>query len=549
MQPSAKPEPIADVTLFLEGTYPYVLGGVSAWVHQIITGLPELKFSLCYIGAKHDPKAKQHYKLPENVIALKEIYLHNELSKREQKRRHLPAEVRVALYDLLGKFYLAKTETERMACFWAVLEGLQEVESRLRFGNLLRDREVWEILVAGYEEFCPDESFIDFFWTARFLHLPLWNLWKARDLVPPARVYHSVSAGYAGFLGAITARRRSAPFLLTEHGIYTKERIAEISQADWIYEPDRFQINFSEGLGKLKQMWIGLFMFLGQVAYDQAAKIITLYFGNAATEIEFGADPEKISIIPNGIEPTRFNAIYDQHMARWQTSPAKKYVGFIGRVVPIKDVKTLLRAARVVCERMPEVEFLIAGPYAEDPVYFDECSKIVKLLHIEDKVHFLGMSKIMEVLPRMDVLVLTSISEGLPLVVLEGMAAGKPNVCSDVGACRELMFGRTPPDRALGRAGRLTKIMSPAETAHALIAILSNPETCVKMGVAARKRAEQFYGMTTMLGDYRDLYNELAGKPPVRTKPAPPAPVAPAAAAPTPVPANPPSPRRPKGLP
>ena len=546
MQPAPKPEPVADVTLILEGTYPYVLGGVSSWVHQIITGLPELKFSLLYIGAKADPKAKQHYKLPENVVTLQEIYLHNELSKREQKRRHIPAELRIALYDLLGKFYLAKTNPERMACFWATLEGLQEVEQRFRFGNLLRDREAWEILVAGYEEFCPDESFIDFFWTARFLHLPLWNLWKSRDLVPPARVYHSVSAGYAGFIGAVTARRRHAPFLLTEHGIYTKERIAEISQADWIYEPDRFQINFSEGLGKLKQLWIGLFMFLGQVAYDQAGKIITLYSGNAATEVEFGADEAKISIIPNGIEPTRFNAIYDQHMARWQTSPAKKYVGFIGRVVPIKDVKTLLRAARVVCERMPEVEFLIAGPYAEDPIYFDECSKIVKLLHIEDKVHFLGMSKIMEVLPRMDVLVLTSISEGLPLVVLEGMAAGKPNVCSDVGACRELMFGRTSPDRALGRAGRLTKIMSPAETAHALIAILSNPETMVKMGVAGRQRAEQFYSMTAMLDAYRGIYNELAGR-----KPAPVAPTPTRASVPAAAPVAPTSstPRRPKGLP
>ncbi|NBV22023.1 MAG: DUF3492 domain-containing protein [Proteobacteria bacterium] len=544
MQPPAKPEPVADVTLFLEGTYPYVLGGVSSWVHQIITGLPELTFSLFYIGAKQEPNAKQHYKLPPNVLTVREVYLHNELSKREQKRRHVPAELRMALYDLLGRFYLAKTEAERMACFWATLEGLQEVEKRFRFGNLLRDREAWEILVAGYEEFCPDESFIDFFWTARFLHLPLWNLWKARDLVPPARVYHSVSAGYAGFIGAITGRRRHAPFFLTEHGIYTKERIAEISQADWIYEADRFQINFSEGLGKLKQMWINLFMFLGQVAYAQADKIITLYSGNAATEIEFGADGKKISIIPNGIEPSRFDAIYQQHMTRWQSSPEKKYVGFIGRVVPIKDVKTLLRAARIVCERMPEVEFLIAGPYAEDPTYFDECSKIVKLLHIEEKVHFLGMSKIMEVLPRMDVLVLTSISEGLPLVVLEGMAAGKPNVCSDVGACRELMFGRTAPDRALGRAGRLTKIMSPAETAHALIGILSNPETCVKMGIAGRQRAEQFYSMTSMLGAYRELYHQLAGKP-----------VPPPAAAPTPAPAAAPTPapapttRKPKGLP
>ena len=55
--------------------------------------------------------------------------------------------------------------------------------------------------------------------------------------------------------------------------------------------------------------------------------------------------------------------------------------------------------------------------------------------------------------------------------------------------------------------------MSPAETAHALIGILSNPETCLKMGVAGRKRAEQFYSMTAMLGAYRDLYHKLARKP------------------------------------
>ena len=112
-------EPVADVTLFLEGTYPYVLGGVSSWVQQIITGLPELTFSLLYIGAKQDPKAKQHYQLPKNVLSLKEVYLHTELSKREQRRRRIPAELRIALYDVLGKFYLAKTGEDD----WRILPG------------------------------------------------------------------------------------------------------------------------------------------------------------------------------------------------------------------------------------------------------------------------------------------------------------------------------------------------------------------------------------------------------------------------------------------
>ena len=184
-------------------------------------------------------------------------------------------------------------------------------------------------------------------------------------------------------------------------------------------------------------------------------------------------------------------------------------MGFIGRVVPIKDVKTLLRAARLVVEQCSDVQFLIAGPYSEDRDYFEECQKIVKLLKIEDKVDFLGKQKLMEIIPRIDVMVLTSISEGLPLVVLEAMAAGIPTVATDVGACRELIFGRTAEDKSLGRAGRLTKILSPQETAQSLIGILQNPDVWREMGNAGRKRVEEYYTMELMLQSYRELYRNL----------------------------------------
>lgn len=501
----------ADVCLLLEGTYPYVLGGVSAWVHQIITGLPEVKFSIFYIGAAPDPDAKRHYEVPSNVVEIREVFLHQKLTRKELKPRRMPLELRSVLYQAFSRFYLAREVDERLDHFWTLLDTLEEARGALSFGNLLRNREPWEILHDVYDRFCPDESFIDFFWTVRFLHLPLWNLWQGLNEIPRAKMYHSVSAGYAGLVGAIAARRHQVPYLLTEHGIYTKERIAEISKADWIYEADRFRINYAEGLGKLKQMWINLFLFMGHVAYRQADRIITLYDGNANTQVEFGADRNKIDVIPNGMEPSKFDAIYEQQLARWQTDPEKKYIGFIGRVVPIKDVKTLLRAARIVCDKLPNAYFMIAGPYAEDPIYFDECQKIVKMLGIEDRVDFMGRQQIMDVLPKMDVIVLTSISEGLPLVILEGYACGKPVVATDVGACRELLYGRSIPDRQLGRGGRITKIMSPAETANALVSILECPQTVVKMGKAARARTEQFYTMKQMLDSYRNLY---AGRAP-----------------------------------
>lgn len=314
----------ADVCLFLEGTYPYVLGGVSAWVDQIIRGLPDLTFSLFFIGSRKEPDQEMQYPLPPNVLSLSEVYLHDRIPDPELKPGRIPPKVRAEFYRWASDFYLSQSETEKSEGFWKMVEGLDALDSQFTYGNYCRDRESWDILQRAYEGFSPDESFIDFFWTLRFLHMPLWMLWRARQLVPRARVYHSVSAGYAGFIASISARRNGVPFFLTEHGIYTKERIAEISQADWIYEKDTFRITFSEGLGKLKQIWIELFKFLGHVAYNKAERILTLYEGNAVTQIEFGADRNKIEIVPNGIDPPKFDDIRNTILARWQPAPSAR---------------------------------------------------------------------------------------------------------------------------------------------------------------------------------------------------------------------------------
>jgi glycosyltransferase involved in cell wall biosynthesis len=228
------------------------------------------------------------------------------------------------------------------------------------------------------------------------------------------------------------------------------------------------------------------------------------------TQIELGAEPGRIQIVPNGIIPKHFDDMYQQVRERRLKFPEQMVVGFVGRVVPIKDVKTLIRSASVVCKQCPATKFLIAGPYAEDPAYFEECTKIVKMLKLEENVVFMGPQKLRDVLPKIDVLVLTSISEGLPLVMLEAMAAGIPMVATDVGACRELIFGRTPEDKALGSCGRITPMLSPSKTAQALLAILQDGILWNRMGEAGRKRVGLFYTMEQMLDHYKNLY--LLGK-------------------------------------
>jgi polysaccharide biosynthesis protein PelF len=148
------------------------------------------------------------------------------------------------------------------------------------------------------------------------------------------------------------------------------------------------------------------------------------------------------------------------------------------------------------------------GPTEEDPDYFEECKQMVSLMGLEKKVLFLGSQNIREIIASLDVCLLTSISEGLPLIILEAFAAGVPCVATDVGACREMIFGRTAEDKALGRAGLLTKICSPLDTADAVLRVISSAENLLTLGQAGRIRAERHYRQVEIMGKYRKFYTD-----------------------------------------
>ena len=62
--------PMADVCLLLEGTWPYVRGGVSSWIHQMLLGLPEVTFSVLFIGGQRNAYSRRNYDIPPNVVAV-----------------------------------------------------------------------------------------------------------------------------------------------------------------------------------------------------------------------------------------------------------------------------------------------------------------------------------------------------------------------------------------------------------------------------------------------------------------------------------------------
>ncbi|PTU73532.1 GT4 family glycosyltransferase PelF [Pseudomonas mangrovi] len=491
--------PVADVCLLLEGTWPYVRGGVSSWINQMILGLPEITFSVFFIGGQREAYPRRNYEIPANVVHIEEVFLEESWSTGVTAKgtvRKGPADVLENLYR-----YFHHPDQPDIQVGEALLDAF--AEGRIELADVLHSRAAWEVVSEGYRRHCSDPSFINYFWTLRTMQSPLLMLAAAARRMPRARSLHAISTGYAGLMGCILKRLWNCSFVLSEHGIYTKERKIDLAQAGWIAEnPDEaLSSSLDTGTGYIRTLWIRFFERIGLLVYGSADPVIALYDGNRQRQIKDGADPARTRVIPNGIDLQRWSEVLAA-----RPEGIAPVVGLIGRVVPIKDVKTFIRSLRGVISAMPEAEGWIVGPEDEDADYAAECHSLVSSLGLEGKVHFLGFQRIQDILPKLGLMVLTSISEAQPLVILEAWCAGTPVVSSDVGSCRELIEGGDAEDRALGQAGEVVAIADPQATARAILELLRDPQRWKSAQAAGLARVHRYYGEALMLQRYRDLY-------------------------------------------
>tara|TARA_R110002072_G_scaffold25443_2_gene84973 strand:+ start:32954 stop:34453 length:1500 start_codon:yes stop_codon:yes gene_type:complete len=487
----------ADVCLLLEGTYPFVPGGVSSWVHQIIRGLPDMTFALVHISPRVGWYDKPVYELPDNVVEMVETHLMGDFGNRDRQppKRMLEAFCRLAAEMGEGEY----AALEEFACNLGPLYR----DASLRYG-LMHHPRAWQALQHGYKQTSAHASFVDYYWNWVSMHDPMLQV-LATEL-PDAHCYHTISTGYAGLLAAAAGHRTGRPVLLTEHGIYTKERRIEIHSAEWIADPEQEDVLPATEAPVFRQMWNRQFDTYSRACYSRADRIVTLYEGNRMEQIQGGADPERASVIPNGIPVAMFAETAKRHALRSHSEPFT--VGFVGRVAPIKDLRTFLSAMRLVADEVDGLVVRILGPTEEDTEYVTECQSYVQQIGLGDAVRFEGRVDLRKELHNMDVLVLTSISEAQPLVVLEAGAVGIPVVCTDVGSCREMLTGVSDADRALGLGGLITPIASPEATAQAVLEMWRQPKMRRKMGRSLQQRVHQFFGESTMLDAYRELYRE-----------------------------------------
>lgn len=501
--------PQVDVELVLEGSYPYVTGGVSSWTHRLIEGMPEIRFGVVHLASRPEDADQLKYQLPENVLYLHNIFLHDPVFLEDKNAAKDCGVDQNKFFHGLYQLHICARD-RRPSEFHTVIERLCSECAIPHMREFFYSEKAFALLLSLYQKGFENSSFIDFFWTWRYMHIPLFQIFQARK--GPARIVHSACTGYAGFYAATRKIAENLPLMLTEHGIYTRERAIEIIKSEAIYQEDSEKHKIAKDFGVFKRIWLSFFEVLGLWTYQMSDRIYTLYEGNRQAQLSLGADYDKIEIVPNGIVAEKF---FDLRPVR-MPDPGAIQVGFVGRVVSIKDVKTLLRAFKIVQLSSEKATLHLVGPLEEEPEYVAAMQKMANELGIEKMVLFHGAQDVTKFYPRLDVCVLTSISEGQPLIMLEAMAAGIPLVATDVGGCAELIEGRTKEDKQLGPCGILTNLASPAETAAAILKICREPKTYQSFVLSGKARVKELYLQQKVVEKYQNDYRQFLESSPLR---------------------------------
>lgn len=484
---------IADVCIILEGSYPFVAGGVSVWTHELIGAQPHLTFHLLILVAPNSDLSTR-YELPSNVIGVTIVTLQKIRpgKKKIRGQKKLLAAMEKPLLDI--------SHDGGIEAVSKLMDLMKPHGETLGEEILINSKDAWNLLLRMYRNNFPTASFLDYFWTWRGLFGGLFAVLFGE--MPKARIYHAVSTGYAGLYMARAKIETQAATLLTEHGIYTNERRIELSMADWLYEESDMQgLSIDKSRRNLRDLWMHSFESYSRACYAASDHIITLFEGNQSFQTADGADPTRMQVIPNGID-------YEHYSKVDKVDGRRPTVALIGRVVPIKDVKTYIRSIALVREVITDVDAYLLGPMDEDLEYYEECKLLVEHLSLEENFTFTGRVALTDWMGKIDLMALTSISEGQPLVILEAGAASIPTVSTNVGACHDLIYGDSREDPPLGDAGEVVPLSNPSATARAMIRLLGDPELLATCGEAIRQRVQLYYNKDDLAETYGNLYKE-----------------------------------------
>ncbi|MFI8930208.1 GT4 family glycosyltransferase PelF [Streptomyces sp. NPDC053474] len=464
------------VTLLTEGTYPHSHGGVSVWCDQLVRGMPDVDFGvLAVTGTGREPLA---WELPPHVA--EPVCL--PMWGPDPAGRPPRGRARRDLLTHYEAFLTALLDPTAESAFAPALYALAPYAQDGALSPALRGdgavgvlASVWRTPGLAVAEARP--TLHDAVTATQLLEHALRPL-AARP--PEHGVAHAVSGGIAALPGLIARHTHGVPLLLTEHGVYLRERYLGYRTG-----PYRWPV---------KAVLLGFFRLLAEESYRSAALITPGNRYNRLWEERGGADPALIRTVYNGVDPEAFPAAGPE--------PDTPTLSWAGRVDPIKDLETLIRSFALVRERVPDARLrLFGGTPRGGEAYRERCEALATALGHAESVVFEGrVEYIKDAYAAGNVVMLSSISEGFPFTLIEAMSCGRATVSTDVGGVRE----------AVGPTGLVVPPRAPEAMAGAAVELLSDPRRRAAMGAAARVRVIEQFTLRQTVEAFREIYRELA---------------------------------------
>ena len=485
-----------EIALVNEGTYPITTGGVSTWCHQLLEGMPEHRFHVVTVTGPDDTPIT--WPTPQSVAS---TTLHpvwgraasswTDVRPFSRSRRRWISHAMHAFWSAVlppapaGGF--TGPVTHDPAAVGAAVRALVAAgNGRLR--TLLVSPGSAEALLAAWEHHAPGldgESCLTV-GAAADAAAHIDRILSATDVdFPEVDVVHASSNGAAALIAVARKWRDGTPFALTEHGVYLRERYLALGGTDLEWE-SRYAVATA-------------LRALCELAYAEADRLLPVSDFNSRWASRLGAEADRSSPVLNGVDPTAYPPS--------ETEPDVPTISFVGRIDPLKDLHTLLRAFALVRATVPKARLRIFGPCPDSAAaYQADLLAESASLGIEDAVTWEGPSEgSRPALLAGHVVALSSVSEGLPLTLIEAMMSGKATVSTDVGGVVELV-GRS------GDRGALVPPKDPEAFATECIRLLTDRAHRARVGAAARRHAQEHLTLQSCVGSFRRWYAELAGE-------------------------------------
>lgn len=217
-------------------------------------------------------------------------------------------------------------------------------------------------------------------------------------------------------------------------------------------------------------------------------------------------DPQKVAMIYNGIEINEYRIDEAEKVIHGKLGLMEEIglksdvpvIGVIGRLVWQKGFEYFIEAIPGVLNKFKDAKFLVVG----EGLLEEELKAVSKKLKIDDKISFTGFRRdIKEILATIDIFVIPSLLEGLPMILLEAMGMGKPIVATDIDGIKEVLEN--------GKTGLLVPPRDTVALTDAIVNLLIYRDQAHQMGINARRVVEEKFGVDIMVEKVEDVYEDL----------------------------------------